>query len=141
MENVDPKELEMGMSVEKEHTQDEALARKIAMDHLAEDPKYYTKLKAAGLEECGDMDSPTVAVVTLAAPVGPEVAAQKPLKSSGLGSGAPKPLSSTNLTAPETKVINDKNTVTYTKTPVLTSTCDPTAHFLGSIDQDIQEKW
>jgi hypothetical protein len=30
----DPKELEMGMSVEKEHTQDEALAKKIAMDHL-----------------------------------------------------------------------------------------------------------
>jgi len=141
MENIDPKELEMGKKIEHEHTQDDALATKIAMDHLKEDPKYYTKLKAAGLEECGDMEAPQVAVVTLAAPIGGEVSGQKPLKSSGLGSGAPKPLSSTNLTAPETKVVNDKNTVSYSKTPPLTSTCDPTSHFLGSIDNVVEEKW
>ena len=38
-------ELEMGMKVELEHTEDEGPAREIAMDHLAEDPMYYTKLK------------------------------------------------------------------------------------------------
>jgi hypothetical protein len=141
MENVDPKELEMGMAIEKEHTQDEALAKKIAMDHLAEDPKYYSKLKAAGLEECGDMGAPTVAVVTLAAPVGPEVDAQKPLKSSGLGAGAPAPLKSTHLTAPETKVVNDKNTVVYGKTPTITSPADPLNHFASQIQAGIHEKW
>lgn len=38
-------QLEMGMEVEMEHTSDEDMAREIAMDHLAEDPEYYTKLK------------------------------------------------------------------------------------------------
>jgi len=38
-------QLEMGMKVEMEHTGDEDMAREIAMDHLAEDPEYYTKLK------------------------------------------------------------------------------------------------
>ena len=38
-------ELNMGMKVEKEHTKNKTVAKKIAMDHLFEDPKYYTKLK------------------------------------------------------------------------------------------------
>ncbi|NBO36579.1 hypothetical protein EBU91_03455 [bacterium] len=38
------KELESGISIEKEHTSEESTAKKIAMDHLFEDPKYYTKL-------------------------------------------------------------------------------------------------
>jgi len=38
------KELEAGIEVEKEHTGDEDLAKEIAMDHLAEDPSYYTQL-------------------------------------------------------------------------------------------------
>jgi len=38
-------QLLMGMEVEMEHTNDELIAREIAMDHLAEDPNYYTKLK------------------------------------------------------------------------------------------------
>jgi len=38
-------QLEMGMKVEMEHTSDEDMAREIAMDHLTEDPEYYTKLK------------------------------------------------------------------------------------------------
>jgi hypothetical protein len=42
---VDPKELEMGIAVEAEHTSDKGIAEKIARDHLAEDPKYYSKLK------------------------------------------------------------------------------------------------
>lgn len=44
------KELERGMSVEMEHTKDKDLAREIAMDHLWEDPKYYTKLKKVETE-------------------------------------------------------------------------------------------
>jgi hypothetical protein len=38
------KQLEMGMKVETEHTDDEVKAKEIAYDHLWEDPKYYSKL-------------------------------------------------------------------------------------------------
>jgi hypothetical protein len=38
-------ELKKGISVEKEHTSSSEEAKKIAMDHLVENPKYYTKLK------------------------------------------------------------------------------------------------
>jgi len=37
-------ELQKGIEVEMEHTSDQAYAHEIAMDHLIEDPKYYTKL-------------------------------------------------------------------------------------------------
>lgn len=43
------KQLEMGIKVEHEHTEDEGKARRIALDHLDEKPDYYTKLKKAGL--------------------------------------------------------------------------------------------
>ena len=52
-EGVDQKQFDMGIKVEKEHTDDEFTAAKIAGDHLGEDPEYYTKLSAAGLEEEG----------------------------------------------------------------------------------------
>lgn len=39
------RQLEMGIKVEKEHTDSKAVAKKIALDHLVEDPRYYTKLK------------------------------------------------------------------------------------------------
>ena len=39
------KELLMGIEVEKEHTPSEKIASQIAMDHLTEDPEYYSKLK------------------------------------------------------------------------------------------------
>jgi hypothetical protein len=48
--NVDIKhleqQLEMGIEVEKEHDDDMTIRKTIAMDHLVEDPDYYTKLKA-----------------------------------------------------------------------------------------------
>jgi len=47
---VDSKELRMGIKVEMEHTDDLKKAAKIALQHLAEDPKYYTKLASLGLE-------------------------------------------------------------------------------------------
>lgn len=43
--DVDPLELKKGIEVEQEHTPNKKLAQDIAMDHLAEDPKYYSKLK------------------------------------------------------------------------------------------------
>jgi hypothetical protein len=46
---VDPNQLSIGVQVEMEHTNDHEIAQEIAMDHLTEDPQYYTKLIAAGL--------------------------------------------------------------------------------------------
>ncbi|MHA1872732.1 MAG: DUF5661 family protein [Candidatus Heimdallarchaeaceae archaeon] len=50
----DPKELEMGIKVEMEHTTTPTISRKIAMDHLVEISDYYTRLarmeKEAGVE-------------------------------------------------------------------------------------------
>lgn len=45
------KEFEKGVKVEKEHMKNIKETKKIALVHLAEDPKYYTKLKKAKLEE------------------------------------------------------------------------------------------
>jgi hypothetical protein len=39
------KKLDQGIKVEMEHTTDKSIAREIAMDHIYEDPNYYTKLK------------------------------------------------------------------------------------------------
>ena len=44
-EDVDPKELEMGVAEEMEHTNDPKIAQEIALDHLTEDAHYYTLLK------------------------------------------------------------------------------------------------
>lgn len=44
-------QIKMGIEVEMEHTNDPKIALKIALDHLKEDPHYYTKLIKAGLEE------------------------------------------------------------------------------------------
>ena len=37
-------ELDMGIKVEMEHTSNKELSKKIALDHLAEIPDYYTRL-------------------------------------------------------------------------------------------------
>lgn len=42
--DADPKELKMGIDVEKEHTNWPEMAKRIACDHLAEIPDYYTRL-------------------------------------------------------------------------------------------------
>lgn len=46
-------QLEEGQKEEMEHTSDPKKAKKIAQDHLEEDPKYYIKLRAAGLMDKG----------------------------------------------------------------------------------------
>lgn len=43
------KELKAGIAVEMEHTNDPDTAKRIALDHLSEDPEYYEKLAKAGL--------------------------------------------------------------------------------------------
>jgi hypothetical protein len=42
-------QLRLGIKTEMEHTDSKKQAKEIAMDHLAENPKYYTKLKKAKL--------------------------------------------------------------------------------------------
>jgi len=42
--SIDPQQLEMGMQVESEHTDDPATQKKIAMDHLVENKNYYLEL-------------------------------------------------------------------------------------------------
>jgi len=44
-EEFDSGQLAMGIEVEKEHTDNEDIAKAIAKDHLSEMPDYYTKLK------------------------------------------------------------------------------------------------
>lgn len=46
---VDPRQLAAGIKVELEHTRSQRLACEIALDHLAEDRRYYTKLRRARL--------------------------------------------------------------------------------------------
>jgi hypothetical protein len=53
---VDPLELKKGIEVEMEHTDSSKVAKRIALQHLAEDPKYYTKLGTLKLQE-QDTDS------------------------------------------------------------------------------------
>jgi hypothetical protein len=43
--DVDPKQLEMGIKIEKEHSPREDIAKDISFDHLKEDDKYYTHLR------------------------------------------------------------------------------------------------
>lgn len=42
--DFDPRQLRAGTEVELEHTPNRAIATEIAMDHLTEDPRYYSKL-------------------------------------------------------------------------------------------------
>ncbi len=44
-DDVDPKELAMGIKVEYEHSTDRDTAKKIALAHLREIKDYYTRLK------------------------------------------------------------------------------------------------
>lgn len=48
-EQFDKDQLEIGIAVEMEHTNDRDMAKEIAKDHLQEHPDYYTRLIKAGL--------------------------------------------------------------------------------------------
>ncbi len=157
---INQKELQMGIAIEMEHTKDKRLAEKLAMDHLRENPRYYSELQAAGLEECG-----AIAVVSIEGEnENGEAAPSKPLTSSNLGSGTPKPLTSDTLQAPEGKnsvptlgktppkmptqknqmfadSIADEegnaktNSVRVEKTPQMNGCCDATQFFGGQIEK------
>lgn len=139
----DKAELAKGIKHEAEHTKDKALATKIALDHILEDPHYYSKLEKSGIDECGEIDivapaassTPSVAVIS----IGSQSSGQAPLTSSGLGkSGAPKPLTSDKLETPtETKKVGP-NKIATSKTPPLSgpssiTDTDPLNHFGGQI--------
>lgn len=49
LDNMNKQMLAIGAAVELEHTKDTKQAMRIAMDHLKQDPEYYSKLDAAGL--------------------------------------------------------------------------------------------
>lgn len=49
-DDFDPEELQKGIGIEMEHTDDEETAKQIALDHLTENPKYYTDLENAGID-------------------------------------------------------------------------------------------
>jgi hypothetical protein len=48
-DQIDPIQLSTGIQIEMEHTNDPEIAKEISLDHLTVDPKYYSKLVAAGL--------------------------------------------------------------------------------------------
>lgn len=50
VKDVNREELKMGIKHEMEHTNNSKIAAEIALDHLAEDPKYYTNLKRKGID-------------------------------------------------------------------------------------------
>lgn len=47
--DVDPKEFLVGLEVEKEHSSDIAVTKVIALQHLAENPKYYSEGMKKGI--------------------------------------------------------------------------------------------
>jgi len=47
--DVNQRELKLGRKVEAEHSKNPKIRKEIALDHLTEDPEYYTKLDDAGL--------------------------------------------------------------------------------------------
>jgi hypothetical protein len=53
---VSPQQLKWGMAVEMEHTDDPKKAEKIALDHLYEDPAYYSKLRMMDMEHLDKKD-------------------------------------------------------------------------------------
>jgi Ca2+-binding EF-hand superfamily protein len=62
-------QLRKGIKVEMEHTDDDDKAREIAMDHLWEDPNYYTKLSKVEVEESMDSGSSGSFEPALSAPI------------------------------------------------------------------------
>lgn len=45
VKDVDPRQLQIGIRSEMEHTTSKKIATKIALDHLTEIPDYYTRLQ------------------------------------------------------------------------------------------------
>ena len=56
LQKFDYKEVMKGISIEKEHTKDERVAARIALDHLKENPHYYRDLAKAQIEDVMSYD-------------------------------------------------------------------------------------
>lgn len=56
-EDVNGEQLEIGIKVEMEHTTNEDIAKKIALDHLAEIPDYYTRLEKMEADAKGEEEN------------------------------------------------------------------------------------
>ena len=52
--DFDEEQIKWGIEIEMEHTDDPAIAREISIDHLTEDPEYYTKLRKMEAGECAE---------------------------------------------------------------------------------------
>jgi len=65
---VNSAELSTGKKVEREHTSSAALAQEIALDHLKEDPKYYSKLKECMPDEVPGLGEKAAEATKEAAP-------------------------------------------------------------------------
>jgi hypothetical protein len=93
--NISPKELNLGINVEKEHTGDLALAQKSAMDHLKGDAIYYSRLVSAGL-----VDEPEVT----------QMAAMDRAESGQKGSvSLPKPVTPTQMAGKQATALRTSN--------------------------------
>ena len=86
-EGVDPGEYAMGLKEEQEHAatvnNDQAVIRAIALDHLKEDPRYYTHLREAGMISKADVAGHDGAMVAIFIP--DKVAQQLRKITDGLG--------------------------------------------------------
>lgn len=153
MKKVNLKELALGVKLESENDDDQALAQKVAARNIEDDPRHYSKLQAAGAENEPDVAQASVEVVDVAGTAGVGGGEQKAAGKTGLGNTAQpalkssglanpqtqKPLTSDNLNAPKTNVVNNKNTIASTKTPSLqgssitTAAPDQLDHFCGQI--------
>jgi len=54
--DFNPQQIKYGVEIEMEHTDDPDTAREIAIDHLTEDPEYYTKLRKMEAGKCDEAD-------------------------------------------------------------------------------------
>jgi hypothetical protein len=50
-EDVDQDQLKIGIAVQGEHTSNPDIAAEISLDHISEDPSYYSKLIASGIAD------------------------------------------------------------------------------------------
>ena len=134
MSHDNNKEMNAGLKYEMALTGDTALATKMANSHIQDDPRHYSKLNAAGLDDCDDEPKDTISIDV----VKPVVADEK-LDSSDIGAGKKSPLKSSDIAGKAYGVVNNKNTVANTKTPAIGSNAnfDQVEHFCAQIDSTL----
>ncbi len=125
-ESFDPSEVAKGIAVEKEHTNDEVIAKRIAIDHLKEDPHYYSRMEKCGLKEFAPFSrisptakSPTVLAIGIkGSPGGMMPTSLLPSSTVSDGETGVDPKTPAALGGLELVNKQEPNTVTYDNTPV-----------------------